>query len=86
MFQTINQSVSVITKYDHTNQKTIPVKFKWNGRIYPIKQLGFYHNYKTGSQLYHVFEGATQTFFFRLILDAQTLKWKLEKVSDGETN
>lgn len=86
MFQTINQPVSVISKYDHTIQKTVPVKFKWNGGIYQVKKLGFYHSYKAGSQLFHVFEGVTQAFFFRLILDSQTLKWKLEKISDGETS
>jgi hypothetical protein len=86
MFQTINQPVSVISKYDHELRKTIPVKFKWNGGIHTIEKLGFYHNYKTGTKLFHVFEGVTQSFFFRLIFDSSNLHWKLEKISDGEVD
>jgi len=86
MFQIINQPVSVIAKYDHELKKTVPVKFKWNGSVYQITKLGFYHNYKNGTHLFHVFEGVTPSFFFRLILDSQTLHWKLEQISNGETN
>ena len=86
MLEPINQPVSVISRYDHNSGKTMPVKFKWRNGVYLIKQLGFHHTYRDGRQLIHVFEGVTASFFFRLVLDSETLKWTLEKISDGEVN
>lgn len=84
MIQVINQPVSVISKYDHQTLRTVPVRFKWRQRLYEVNKLGYYHQYKEGTRRFHIFEGTTSAFFFRLKLEAENLQWTLEKIADAE--
>ena len=53
---------------------------KWKGKIYKIDKLGLHHTYRKGVKLYHVFSVATETLFMRLILDTDTLVWRLDDI------
>ena len=48
-----------------------------------ITKLGFHHTVRVGRVLHHIFSVATESMFFRLNLDTETLSWTLEEVSDG---
>lgn len=75
--------VSVGVKYDHTKRRVEPKWILWEGRIHPIEKVGLHHTYRAGRTLYHVFSVASKTLFFRLVLDTDTLHWRLEEISDG---
>lgn len=76
MHQTISEYVSVV--FDK-----VPRSVVWRNRDYEIKKVGLHHKYTRGKILYHVFSVATDTTFFRLVLNTNNLLWKLEEVSSG---
>ena len=83
MIQKIDVPVSVSLSFDSKKRRVFPKWVVWNGRLYPIIKIGLHHSYKKGRVLFHVFSVASKTLFFRLILDTETLHWKLEEISDG---
>jgi hypothetical protein len=86
MQEIIRERVSVITVYDRYTGSVMPVKVRWQGKLYYIKTLGYYHRKKEGRTLLHVFSVATSSMFFKLVCDSETLHWTLEEVSDGLTD
>ncbi len=86
MIHKISEPVSVSLSYNHATQKVIPRAVIWQNRLYAVKKLGLHHTYRAGRVLYHVFSVATPTLFFRLVLDTETLHWKLEEISDGRAD
>lgn len=83
MIEKIHAPVSVKMFYDHKKHLVLPVEVGWNGRVYAIRKIGLHHAFRKGRNLYHVFSAAADTLFFRLVLDTETLFWKLEEISDG---
>lgn len=83
MIQRLSESVSVISSYNHKTSEVKPVSISWSGRIYPVLKVGLRHTYREGITRYHVFSVVSNNLFFRLILDTETLHWKLSEVSDG---
>ena len=83
MVQKISEPISVSLAFDHTKRKVYPKWLAWNGRLYPIAKIGLHHTYREGATLFHVFSVASKSLFFRLVLDTETLHWKLEEISDG---
>lgn len=81
--QKISEPVSVSFAYDSVKKKVYPKWVVWNGRLYAVVKVGLHHKERIGRTLYHIFSVATKTVFFRLVLDTETLHWKLEEVSDG---
>lgn len=86
MMQAFNTPVSVTLHFDHRLRQVQPTLLVWHGREYRIKTLGYHHHYYQGKTLMHVFSVTTATLFFRLVLNTQTLHWRVEQVSDGEVN
>jgi hypothetical protein len=82
MMQKISCPVSVGVSFDHTKSRISPRWIVWEGRLHPISKIGLHHTFRTGRTLYHVFSVASKTLFFRLVLDTDTLKWKLEEIAD----
>lgn len=83
MIQKIDSPVSVGVSFDHNKRKISPRWVHWDGRLHAIKNVGLHHTYRAGRTLFHVFSVASTTLFFRLVLDTETLRWKLEEISDG---
>lgn len=83
MIEKISEPISVNLVYDSKVKKSIPHSLVWQGRLYPVTKVGLHHTYRRGRTLFHVFSVASPTLFFRLILDTETLHWKLEEISDG---
>lgn len=76
MIQRISESVDV------TFHKS-PTSLTWSGRTYPVLKIGLRHTYREGLTRHHVFSVVSHNLFFRLNLNADSLSWTLEEVSDG---
>lgn len=83
MIQKISAPVSVKLVFDHKRGKVGPTALVWQGRVYKIVKIGLHHTYRKGRTLFHCFSVATESLFFRLVLDSDNLHWKLEEISDG---
>jgi len=83
MIEKLLAPVSVGIVYDHRKRKVIPKWVLWEGKVYPIEKVGLHHTFRQGRTLYHVFSVSTKTLFFRLVLDTDSLHWRLEEISDG---
>ena len=82
MIQKIDSEVSVKLTYNSKEKKVYPEEIIWNGRNYPFIKLGLHHTFKKGRSLYHVFSVISETLFFKLILNTETLHWRLEQIAD----
>lgn len=83
MIHKVSLPVSVSLAFDHEKRRVFPKWVVWEKRLYPITKLGLHHTYREGATLFHVFSVSTKTLFFRLVLNTETLHWKLEEISDG---
>lgn len=83
MIQKISEPVSVIVSYDGITRAVRPISLEWSRRTYPILQVGLRHTYRDGMTRHHVFSVVSHSLFFRLNLNADSLNWTLEEVSDG---
>lgn len=86
MIQKINIPVSVIFAFNHKTRSAAPKKVLFEGREYNVTRVGFHHTFREGRTLFHVFSAVSETMFFRLVLDTDTLAWRAEEISDGEPN
>ena len=81
--QKIDESVSVSFAYDSDKKSVFPRWIVWGGRLRPVTKVGLHHRFRKGRTLYHVFSVVSKGVYLRLILDTETLHWKLEEISDG---
>lgn len=86
MQEIIKEKVSVITVYDRMKGTVLPKKVRWQGKDYVIEKLGYYHRYREGRNMIHIFSVVSKEMFFRLRLDSENLQWTLEEISDGLPN
>lgn len=71
MSETINEIVSVAL------WNKAPYSFSWRGRKYRVSVVGMHHTIREGRRLFHIFFVSDGMTFFKLILDTETLGWKL---------
>ncbi len=83
MIQRISEPVSVVTAFDANARATRPISLQWSRHTYPVTQVGLRHTYREGITRHHVFSVVSSSLFFRLNLNADSLHWTLEEVSDG---
>ena len=83
MIQQIDSPVSVKLMFDSIKRKVYLEEIIWNKRLYPIVKFGLHHTFKEGKVLYHVFSVASDTLFFKLVLNTENLHWHLEQIADG---
>ncbi len=76
MTQKISERVEV-------GMSDVPIWVKWKNRVYKIKKIGLHHTYREGRTLYHVFSVVTDNLFLRLVLNTESLKWRLEGIDDA---
>jgi hypothetical protein len=86
MIEKIHAPVSVTLAYDHKLRKVFPKIVVWEGNIHKIIKVGMHHHYRAGRTLMHVFSVISETLFFKLVLNTDTLHWTLEEIADGESN
>ncbi len=83
MIEKISTPVSVSLNFDHKKRRVYPKFLIWEGKIYSVEKIGLHHTYRVGRTLFHVFSVASKSLFFRLVLNTETLHWRLEEISDG---
>jgi hypothetical protein len=83
MIEKIDAPVSVSFTFDSKRRSVRPKWLVWNGRLYPVVKIGLHHTLRRGRTLYHIFSVASKAMFFRLVLNTDTLHWRLEEISDG---
>lgn len=83
MIEKISESVSVSFTFDSSKRSVEPRALVWNGRLYAVSKIGLHHTFRKGSTLYHVFSVVSKNLFFRLVLNTESLHWRLEEISDG---
>ncbi len=83
MNQKISEPISVSFTFDSERRTIKPRALVWNKRLYAVKKIGLHHKFRQGRTLYHVFSVASNSMFFRLVLNTESLHWKLEEISDG---
>lgn len=86
MIQKLNEPVSVSMTYDCKKRHATPRSIIWHERLYPVTKIGFHHTVREGRNLFHVFSVTTPTLFFKLVLDAENLHWKVEEIADGNAS
>ena len=86
MREIVNVPISVTMVFDSQAHRVFPQSILWQGRNLLVTKIGFHHLYRTGRTLQHVYSVACNQLFFRLVLDTQTLHWKLEEIADGLPN
>lgn len=57
--------------------KVVPKAMKWGKHTYHLKRVLNVHSTYDGQERRHIFSVATETEFFRLELNAETLIWHL---------
>ena len=80
MPETINEPVSVTLWSNHTTRKVLPYSLYWHGRKYSITTVGLHHTVWEGRRLFHIFSVSDGNTFFKLVMDSETLAWKLIEV------
>ena len=83
MITKLDLPVSVSFTFDSERRSIEPKALVWNGKLHAIKKVGLHHKFKKGRTLFHVFSVASNAMFFRLVLNTDTLHWRLEQISDG---
>lgn len=83
MIQRISEPVSVVSVFNANDRTVRPISLEWSRRTYPVLQVGLRHTYRDGITRHHVFSVVSNSLFFRLNLNTETLHWTLEEVSDG---
>ncbi|EKE13169.1 MAG: hypothetical protein ACD_13C00073G0002 [uncultured bacterium] len=86
MITKIKAPVSVISVYDHKKRVFRPSAVIWEGRRYKIVKLGYHHAFRTGKTFFHVFSAASETVYFKLVLNTDNLSWEVEEISDGQAD
>lgn len=82
----ISEPVSVICSHSAFPAYVVPKKVVWKNREYVVKKLGLHHVFREGKTLFHVFSVVTETIFMRLVLNTDTLFWKLEEIGEDGTS
>lgn len=89
MQTTINEAVDIelVCLIDRRRKyPSWPRKMNWRGKIYEFERVAYYHKSRVGRVIYHVFHMSDGASDFRLVFDPEVLSWKLEEVTDGNTN
>jgi hypothetical protein len=82
----VDVPIAVIFAYDPKGARVAPLKLRWDGRVYPVTKMGLHHQFRVGRTLHHIFSVVSNDTFFRLNLNTDNLSWRLEEVSDGQTD
>jgi hypothetical protein len=76
MMKIINAPVSVEARFDEEGT-VIPTAFTWQGRTYPISDVGRRWTETNAPHLYHCLVMTPTSETFELCLDTSTLQWRI---------
>jgi hypothetical protein len=81
MRESLNEPVSVVSYYNSSSRQVQPYQLNWQGQIYKLGKIDFWHKTRRGDILIHHFSmgDVGGTAYFKLALDATTLHWTIEE-------
>ena len=79
----IGEPISVIVSFGGFPNKMRPVRFRWSGRVFDIKEITYHWVSKEGTRVLHHFSVTAGGSLYELVFDSQRLLWSLERI---ETN
>jgi len=81
MREGLHEPVSVLAIYSKNLRIFKPAILTWGGRDYRLGKVDFYNKTKRGSTTLHHFSlsDKAETAYFKLLFDADNLKWELEE-------
>ena len=85
MNEPINERVEVLAHFTRVGPKAMPVRVKWNGRLYKVEKLGYYHRFRRGREMIHSFSVIAEAMYLKLELNADTMVWHLMEIYDAES-
>ncbi|MEJ2635042.1 MAG: DUF6504 family protein [Calditrichia bacterium] len=78
-YEDLFEPIEVITLF--RNGKIIPLKFRWNGRVYKVKQVtGQWRESQGSVQNHHFSVQADGSDCFELLFNGADFSWKLARV------
>ena len=80
----LSEPVDVIAIFSREHDRLKPLRVKWKQKAYSIRKIDYVFREKRGRILFHVFSCLTDTLFFKLCFDTESLIWSVEEISDGE--
>lgn len=83
MLESIDEKISVVMIFSQKNNKAYPYKMLWRQSEIIFSEITYHHLVREGRVVSHIFHATDNTNDYKLILDTQTLNWKLIEVSDG---
>lgn len=86
MIEKIHEPISVSLVFNCQTKEVYPFLIRWRGKLYRIRKVGLHHFFRDGRTLVHVFSVCSETLFFRLSLNTDTLHWTLEEIADDLPN
>lgn len=75
MLEQINEPIEVIAKF--AGNKTIPVKFLWQGREILVKKINLAYSRWEGRTKFYFFAVSDDTNYFKLQFNSDNLNWIL---------
>ena len=79
VYEEIFEPIEVITHFNHG--KLIPLKFKWNDRVYKINKVNGYWISDEGiNRYYHFSVSINGPDFFELTFDMRGMTWELSRI------
>jgi hypothetical protein len=75
MFETINEPIEVIAKF--SQNRTIPVKFLWNGREVLVSKVNLVYSRLVGRTKFYYFAVSDSANYFKLQFNSENLQWTL---------
>ncbi|MBI5492265.1 MAG: hypothetical protein HY893_04955 [Deltaproteobacteria bacterium] len=77
MSTVLKEPIKVIAVFDNGVK---PVKFKWKGRVYPVKEITYAWTSKEGDSRIMHFSVSDGAALYEITYDSSALKWSLEGV------
>lgn len=82
----LSEPVDVIALFTRGQNHLKPLRVKWKNSAYSIRSIDYVYREKRGRILFHVFSCITDSLFFKLCFDTESLIWIVEEISDGEAD
>ena len=78
--------ISVLFFYDGDEDYARPARLLWHGQEYDLGPVKFWHSTHHGDQLRHHYtlSDVNYEFTFQLVLETETLTWRLERATQAD--
>lgn len=78
-YEDLFEPIEVVTYF--REGKIVPLKFRWNGRVYVVKHInGQWRERQGAAQQHHFSVQSDGADFYELLFDTEDLSWQLARV------